>query len=1204
MSAAVRSLIAWVRRRPGPAGTLAAAVCAAAVTQTWFVPGRFVATGDVGPMLRGLQGVTRSWTHSLAGSGSTGHASASLPDALVHDIVTGAGLSATVAQRLWYTLLMAGAAAAVAWMAAAWCRHATAVGCAGAVVALAPFHFVTLPNPLPLVAMTAVAAVVGWAARSVQGRPPRPPVAVVLGLLLAPLAKNPPLLVVVVGVIGAAATAVLVGGRALRPLAARATHLAGSVGWLAAASAAWVVPLSLHHLSGTPGLEMVAQTDVGAWDWTHRNSGPANVVRLWASWVWGEPDAVGSLAGMATGAWSVLAFGLPLAVGAGVVLATRRRLAAWTVAGLLVLVVLSAGLNPPVAAVNRLLYAHVPGFWLFRQPMSKFGVLLVVGYAAVIALGVDGLLTRRRSWPVSARRAVGAGAVALAVAVVAVGHPMWTGSVLQGERGGATRLPPERVAVPASWVRAGGWLDDAPRPGSVAVLPLSPFYQQGTSWGYYGVNDLVGRVSRRPALNLLPGGYYEPAGSVPELLGALQAALAAADGRAVVRLMDALGVAYVAVRTDLTTMPTLPTADGAELLRAAARSPLLRVAAVFDHVTVLETVEPARRATRRVLPVPADLPDDRLADVVAVSPDDVALIRSDAVAAGTGPATATATAWLPTGGATGSVASVGAGTTMVTTRSRAPLIWEVTTTPPGPDGARTLGLRLRSTLHVDGEDLVPAAPTDVAVDGDPVAIEVDGRVVPLAADGPTLLAAEPGEPVGVLVAGAGGDVTEAAPASGELGNCNDLRRDGLGGSGISAAATPRGLELRASADSACFAAAVPATPELDGARLWSVRGEFARLAGGSTRVCLWLPAASRCASGTPPAFDDRAGRFEFVAAAHADEDVTGARLVLYAEHRAGVDGPPVTTRFRDVRVAAVHRSSAGLTVPTALRAPLRLERHTDGEARLSADRELTADLLGPVPDRVEDCNDYDDAPATDNGLSLRREGTGPDAVIELSARRHSACITVPVEVPPGVRHVTLDLEYRTTGPGARWCLRNGGSPCVERESLRPADRWQRRTVDLVLPDHDRVRTPGAVRLHLYADGAGAGTPPGAPRTVRYRRVSVRPTYPLVGVVVPDPATATHVAVARTAFAAGWTPDPAVAAVAGRHVVVDGWANGWEVPPGTDAPPRPRFGPDRLVALAVWSLPVVLVAAVTASARGRRRTRMHWEHRPPGRAVTS
>ena len=50
---------------------------------------------------------------------------------------------------------------------------------------------------------------------------------------------------------------------------------------------------------------------------------------------------------------------------------------------------------------------------------------------------------------------------------------------------------------------------------------------------------------------------------------------------------------------------------------------------------------------------------------------------------------------------------------------------------------------------------------------------------------------------------------------------------------------------------------------------------------------------------------------------------------------------------------------------------------------------------------------------------------------------------------------------------------------------------------------------------------------------------------------------------------------------------DGWANGWTVPEGVGSTMGHTYGPDRLVWVAVWTLPLVVLAAVMSLIRSRR-----------------
>lgn len=1171
------------RRRRSPwssadAGILYAAFAAALMVQTWFRPGRFIASGDSGPMLQGLDGVTRSWTDTLAGSGSSGYRSAALPDGLVFELVTALGLSPTFAQRVWYTIVVVLCAAMVAWLAAALCRSAAATAAAGIIAVIAPFHLTTLPNLLPMITLGAVAAVVGWAIRSGPDRQLHPAWAVLLGVALAPIAKNPPLLVLV-------SAAMLVSVLAAwRWSGCTLRYLVRCVAWLGAASLFWAVPLVVHYLSGTPGLEIVAQTDVGAWDWTQRNSGPSNVVRLVASWVWGDPDVMGPLAGLNSGAWAIISWALPVAVLASIVVARRRRLALAIGGAAAVLVVLCVGVNPPFGAVNRFLYEHVPGFWLFRQPMSKFGVLLVLAAAVLIALGVDGVVERLREGRARSTSIVGVGAV-LAVAIVAFAHPMWTGSVIQGQRDGANQLPPARVDVPAAWHEAGEWLDRAPREGGVAVLPLSGYYQQGTQWGFYGVNDLVSRLTDRPTLNLLPGGYYDPAGSVPRLLHALQSAIDRSDDAAVRRLMSALGLAYIAIRSDLTAVPTTPTADGAELIAAASDLPGLRLAAEFDTVQIFEPTIAETAGPRRVVEVPSDLDDDRLADLIATAPDEVVFVHDD------GP-TRYGDAWLPSGGVTSHELRTGGGDYLLTTRIRSPLLWEAQSVA-SPAGGTSLEIRLRSNISVDGTDLHPPTQMSMPVDEDVVAIVVDDRPIVLG-DGPTLFGADPGASVGALT---GADTLRVdTPDVGLLGNCNNSSGATLEQAGIQAQALDGGVLLRAVDGSACLSVPLPEPEEILGSRIWHVRGDYERISGAATRVCLWIPSSQRCAVGSPRATAESAGTLDFVAATYAGEDPSGASLVLYADASERDDA---VTIFRDVTVRSVDLADGSETLPD-VPAPSVVRTSPPATMRLTVDQDLAVNYLQPFSDVVQDCNNYDDAAPARNQLSARRLGDGPDTVVELAAARHSACVSATVKLPAGVRHLTTSFEYRSDGPGARWCLRASGSKCIAGGSLRSTTGWDEVQVDVVAPPYSPLATPEDYQLYVYADGAGPGEDSSSARTVQYRRASVRPTFPMVAAVHPlDDGGSESLVVEHTAFGPGWTATSGDGAGLTGHRRVDGWANGWTAPSSATSDVRTSYGPDRLVAPAVWLLPLVLLGAAVAITRDQlRRLRNDGTNRSP------
>lgn len=182
---------------------------------------------------------------------------------------------------------------------------------------------------------------------------------------------------------------------------------------------------------------------------------------------------------------------LSLSACAGLVLAPRpvRRWTLGAAGAAILLVWLTKGLHPPLADLNAALYRHVPGMWLFREPQSKSGPLLV----ALLTLGSALLVGEAGGrW---ARRGL---AGMLVGATLATSYPIWTGSVIPDQR---PLLPPAHVRFPRYWLETGRYLSH--HPGRVLLLPPDDYYQVPYRWGFYGsdvfADELIGLVDRPPA---------------------------------------------------------------------------------------------------------------------------------------------------------------------------------------------------------------------------------------------------------------------------------------------------------------------------------------------------------------------------------------------------------------------------------------------------------------------------------------------------------------------------------------------------------------------------------------------------------------------------------------------------------------------------------------------------------------------------------
>ena len=371
------------------------------VVSRWFHTGTFIATGDMGPFIRRgwAPELTWSWSHQVTGAGSASYAVARGFEVILIWCCHAVGLGEYTAQWLFYTCIYGLVGVGVAYLAAAFVRSEVAVVAAGAFGVLNGFFLTRLPNPLNIISVGSVALLTGLAMRIAAGRRIPTPVA---GLALLPtsfLGFNPPMIVVAYAwaLAGTPLLALLVLGRrsALRLLwwFVRAAPLALLLNiW-------WLVPLAQGFLGGGGATANAAFTDPTSWSWSQVNNLPPNVLTMVANWAWYRPQYLPFAADLDQPAWIWIRYLLPAVVFAAPVFARRsqRRLALVCLGLVIVFVTLAKGLRPPLIELNLLLYQYVPGFWLFREPMSKLGQLLILLYGLLLAVYVDSTAARLRA---------------------------------------------------------------------------------------------------------------------------------------------------------------------------------------------------------------------------------------------------------------------------------------------------------------------------------------------------------------------------------------------------------------------------------------------------------------------------------------------------------------------------------------------------------------------------------------------------------------------------------------------------------------------------------------------------------------------------------------------------------------------------------------------------------------------------------------
>ena len=1151
---------------------------ASAATLTWFRRGEFVAAGDIGPYLRnGLASELGTvWNHRVTGAGSTSAEITRCLDVALVRIVGFLGASEVVAQQLFYAIALAFAAFGAAYLAGVFTSRPAVIAGTGLVGAFNPYVLVAVPNYLPMWAIGTVGLLAGIVLRAARGRSIAPLAFGAASVSASILAVNPPTFAVVVLAVVAVAmiASAVVGPGGFRRAV---TLIARAAPWILLLNLWWVVPLMLTHLRPA-GVEFAAETDASTWAWSHADNTLANVASLKASWAWRSPDLLPFASALDKSPWNWMRGLLPLAALAAP-LVTRRptRRAALVLAGAAgVLVMVGKGLHPPWSGINGYLYHRVPGFWLLREPMTKVGVLILLCFVALLSIGAESLLDRASTAP--RRRILWAGLAVVVTGAVLYSHPLWTGAVIPDERGG---LPSAHVAVPDEWRAASAVVNESSRPGKVLLLPLDPFYQMTTTWGYHGVDEIARQLVRRPVIQRLPGGYYEEANMFGVLVDRVESALAAGEVGEVPGLLRALGVSHVIIRHDLTSgQVNRPTADPDTLTAALGSTEGIADAGRFGLLDVYEFTAGA-------------------GPVRAMSAG-VGLVRAaEAAFAGeVGRLSSSEFALRPDSGPVDSLSIevaderydeefrlARAGTYRVETRPPDSSAYRLRVIDEHASGRR-LELIDALVATLDGNPL-PAQPSARLVLGDATLISIGDEIRPLELS-PSLVTLDSSTPITAYrtdAMGSGlGDLTEVEDcAAGEA----DPPL------GLAAEPIDDGVRLRARSHRSCVSAG--ATSLVAGDPYW-LHLEARAVAGLPPAACLWLEGPNHCAELPDLPADSTWAAYDTLVDVPAGTD--GLRLYLYA------DGPghdDTVVEYRSLRLLPVVATDSTVIEPGP---PGEEERAlAAGEHRLTVTQPLPLPTVGPFSE-LADCHALDESSPEEAGLAAEVIEHG----VRLRARAHTACVWTEIAEPDLTLPYRLRLTARTvSGRDARLCVwQVGPGRCAGAPPLRTSNAWL---------DYDATFTlePGTtgVQLYLYADGQED-----PPTITEYRDIEVRPVQPttisLTAVTpAPDPPTVRlaseapdryevevdeadgqFVLTLAESYAPGWQVHGLPEGATAEHVMIDGYANGWLIDGHGDLRLDLEYAPGRWArrAQAISLGAAILAFLLVTVPRVRRRVR--------------
>jgi hypothetical protein len=395
---------------------------------------------------------------------------------------------------------------------------------------------------------------------------------VLTGLLVALLIALAPHFIFIAGLLVIVALAVHLASREWQ----RAKEIGGALVAVGAVSVYWLIPALLFHPESLP----VTNSDLSAFQTTSdgRYGLGLNVLGLYGFWRPGNPLAKASISG-----WPFLLLAILVLAGLGGWFAWIRLHARSLVIALGVSAVLAyflaLGNQGPTGGLFTLLYDHVPGFAIMREP-EKFSAVLALTYATFFGLGVSCLagLVRRA---MQRRFAI---AVAIAIPCVYGFTTFWG---FDGYAAPST--------YPASWAQADGIMGT----GDQAVLALPWHLYLAFPWtqGRTVVNPMASYF-QRPVISgdNIEAGDIETESTDPRSEYLTYLFSVGSDTTHLGRLLAPLGIRYVllAKTDDWKDYSFLDTqAD-------------IRVVKNWGDLTLFENTEPAPLATAPTTSITVD----------------------------------------------------------------------------------------------------------------------------------------------------------------------------------------------------------------------------------------------------------------------------------------------------------------------------------------------------------------------------------------------------------------------------------------------------------------------------------------------------------------------------------------------------------------------------------------------------------------------
>ena len=143
------------------------------------------------------------------------------------------------------------------------------------------------------------------------------------------------------------------------------------------------------------------------------------------------------------------------------------------------------GTHSPFGEIYNYLYHNVPGFWIFREPYTKFTLLNIFSFSILLGYSVDGIFNFIKSSNFIKKKKYfyfipNIFVILMILTILIISFPMFTGETIWNEKDGNRRS--WHVEIPDYWINIQNWFDKNDSKNKIFMTPKGGLYNSPFDW--------------------------------------------------------------------------------------------------------------------------------------------------------------------------------------------------------------------------------------------------------------------------------------------------------------------------------------------------------------------------------------------------------------------------------------------------------------------------------------------------------------------------------------------------------------------------------------------------------------------------------------------------------------------------------------------------------------------------------------------------